>query len=82
MLMQLSNNIANCELNCLQFYKELGYLFSDDAYSDIKLRKKEVELFCEFASKDLAFYETSIDSSGLNPELYTQFEFAHIANKY
>ncbi|MFO0479049.1 MAG: hypothetical protein ACK50L_09785 [Bacteroidota bacterium] len=79
--MQQSKNITNSELNYKQFYKELGHLLYAVAYSDGKVRKKEVDALREFVLKELAPFEPSTDSSGMNQAFYTQFEFEDIANK-
>ena len=68
-------------LNYTQFYKELGHLLYVVAYSDGKIQKKEVEELREFVLKELAPFEHSSDSSGMNKAFYTQFEFEDIANK-
>ncbi len=51
------------------------------AYSDGKVRKKEVDALREFVLKELAPSEPSTDFSGMNQAFYTQFEFEDIANK-
>lgn len=79
--MKTSKDITNSELNYKQFYKELGHLLYAVAYSDGKVRKKEVDALREFVLKELAPFETSTDSSGMNQAFYTQFEFDDIANK-
>ena len=79
--MNTSQDITNSELNYKQFYKELGHLLYAVAYSDGKIRKKEVEALREFVLKQLAPFEPSSDSSGMNQAFYTQFEFEDIANK-
>jgi uncharacterized tellurite resistance protein B-like protein len=71
----------NIELNYKQFYKELGHLLYAVAYSDGKVRKKEVDALREFVLKELAPFEPSVDSSGMNQAFYTQFEFEDIVNK-
>lgn len=76
-----SNMNLNSELNYKQFYKELGHLLYAIAYSDGKIRKKEVEAIREFVLKQLAPFEPSSDSSGMNQAFYTQFEFEDIADK-
>jgi len=79
--MKTSKNITNAELNYKQFYKELGHLLYAVAYSDGKVRKKEVDALREFVLKELAPFEPSTDSSGMNQAFYTQFEFEDIASK-
>ena len=69
------------EFNFKQFYKELGHVLYVVAYSDGEIRKKEVEALREFVLKELAPFEHSSDSSGMNKAFYTQFEFDDIANK-
>ena len=75
------NKSLNSELNYKQFYKELGHLLYAVAYSDGKIRKKEVEALREFILKHLAPFEPSSDSSGMNQAFYAQFEFEDIADK-
>jgi uncharacterized tellurite resistance protein B-like protein len=77
-----SNKNLNSELNYKQFYKELGHLLYAVAYSDGKIRKKEVEALREFVLKQLAPFEPSSDSSGMNQAFYAQFEFEDIANRH
>ena len=79
--MKTSQDITNSELNYKQFYKELGHLLYAVAYSDGKVRKKEVDALREFVLKELAPFEPSTDSSGMNQAFYAQFEFDDIANK-
>lgn len=79
--MKISKNITNSEINYKQFYKELGHLLYAIAYSDGKVRKKEVDALREFVLKELAPFEPSKDSSGMNQAFYTQFEFEDVANK-
>jgi hypothetical protein len=79
--MKTSKNITNAELNYKQFYKELGHLLYAVAYSDGKVRKKEVDALREYVLKELAPFEPSTDSSGMNQAFYTQFEFEDIASK-
>ncbi|MCX6297078.1 MAG: hypothetical protein NTX97_13660 [Bacteroidetes bacterium] len=64
-----------------QFYKQLGRLLYAIAKVDEKIQKKEVEALNEFVSKELAFFETSTDSSGMNQAFYTYFEFEECINK-
>lgn len=64
-----------------QFYKELGHLLYAVAMADKKIQKKEVKALHEFVSKDLALFETSSDSSGMNKAYYVDFEFEDYANK-
>jgi uncharacterized tellurite resistance protein B-like protein len=78
--MTLNKNL-NSEWNYKQFYKELGHLLYAVAYSDGKVRKKEVDAMREFVLKELAPFEPSADSSGMNQAFYTQFEFEDIANR-
>ena len=79
--MKTSQDTTNSEMNYKQFYKELGHLLYAVAYSDGKVRKKEVDALREFVLKVLAPFEPSKDSSGMNQAFYTQFEFEDIANK-
>lgn len=74
-----TNNEAG--LNYKQFYKELGHLLYVVAFSDGVIQKKEVEALREFVLKELAPFEHSSDSSGMNKAFYTQFEFEDIAEK-
>jgi uncharacterized tellurite resistance protein B-like protein len=78
--MTLNKNL-NSELNYKQFYKELGHLLYAVAYSDGKVRKKEVDALREFVLKELAPLEPSTDSSGMNQAFYAQFEFDDIADR-
>ncbi|MCA6437164.1 MAG: hypothetical protein IM600_13075 [Bacteroidetes bacterium] len=79
--MKTSQDTTNSEMNYKQFYKELGHLLYAVAYSDGKVRKKEVNALREFVLKELAPFEPSKDSSGMNQAFYTQFEFDDIVNK-
>lgn len=79
--MKTSQDTTNSEMNYKQFYKELGHLLYAVAYSDGKVRKKEVDALREFVLKVLAPFEPSKDSSGMNQAFYTQFVFEDIANK-
>jgi len=79
--MTVNKKFSNSELNYKQFYKELGHLLYAVAYSDGKIRKKEGKALREFVLKQLAPFEPSSDSSGMNQAFYTQFEFEDIANK-
>lgn len=79
--MKTSQDTTNSEMNYKQFYKELGHLLYAVAYSDGKVRKKEVNALHEFVLKELAPFEPSKDSSGMNQAFYTQFEFDDILNK-
>lgn len=64
-----------------QFYKQLGRLLYAIAKVDDKIQKQEVEALNEFVWKELAFFETSTDSSGMNQAFYTYFEFDDCINK-
>lgn len=79
--MKTSANSLSTQLNYKQFYKEFGHLLYAVAYSDGKIRKKEVETLREFVLKELAPFEPTSDSSGMNQAFYTQFEFEDIANR-
>jgi len=79
--MKTSTNNLSTELNYKQFYKELGHLLYAVAYSDGKVRRKEVDALREFVLKELAPFEPTTDSSGMNQAFYAQFEFEDIANK-
>ncbi len=68
-------------LNYKQFYKELGRLLYAISSSDGKVRKQEVEALREFVLKELAPFEPSSDSSGMNKAFYTQFEFDDVLKK-
>lgn len=69
-------------LNYKQFYKELGHLLYAVAYSDGKVHREEVDALREFVLKELAPFEPTSDSSGMNLAFYTQFEFEDIAEKH
>lgn len=49
-----SNNTSNSELNDKQSYKELEHFLYAVAYSDGKVRKKEVDAQREFVLTELA----------------------------
>jgi hypothetical protein len=65
-----------------QFYKELGRLLYSVAMADKKIEKEELKALHEFVSKDLAHFETSSDSSGMNKAFYVDFEFEDYANHH
>lgn len=79
--MKTSINNLNSELNYKQFYKEFGHLLYAVAYADGKIHKSEVEALREFVLKELAPFEPTSDSSGMNQAFYAQFEFEDIADR-
>ena len=79
--MENQNNTIPTGLNYKQFYKELGHLLYAVSCTDGKVRKQEVEALREFVLKELAPFEPTSDSSGMNQAFYTQFEFDDIAEK-
>ena len=62
-------------VNIKQFYKELGKLLYAVAKSDGKIQPKEIKVLHEFVLKELALFEPTIDSSGMNQAFYADFEF-------
>lgn len=79
--MKNQNNTIPTGLNYKQFYKELGHLLYAVSCSDGIVRRQEVEALREFVLKELAPFEPTSDSSGMNQAFYTQFEFDDLAEK-
>lgn len=80
--METQVNVKSKGLNYKQFYKEFGHLLYAIASSDGKVHKKEVNALREFVLKELAPFEPTSDSSGMNQAFYTQFEFEDLADKH
>ena len=61
--------------NIKQYYKELGKIVYAVAITDGTIKPEEVEALHEFVIRNLANYELSTDSSGMNKAFYVDFEF-------
>lgn len=61
--------------NVKQYYKELGKLLYAVAMADGIVQPEEADKLHEFVLKELAHYEKTSDSSGMNQAFYVDFEF-------
>jgi hypothetical protein len=67
--------------NVKQYYKELGKLVYAVAIADGAIQDEERDKLHEFVSKELAYKESTTDSSGMNQAFYVDFEFDEAAEK-
>ncbi|MBL7930550.1 MAG: hypothetical protein JNL60_01525 [Bacteroidia bacterium] len=61
--------------NVKQYYKELGRLLYAIAIADGAVQAEEADELHSFVMKELAHYEKTYDSSGMNQAFYVDFEF-------
>ena len=68
--------------NIKQYYKELGKLVYAVAAADGAIQEEEREKLHQFVLKELAYHESSADSSGMNQAFYVDFEFDDAEQKH
>jgi hypothetical protein len=68
--------------NIKQYYKELGKLVYAVAAADGAVQPEEKDKLHQFVLKEMAFHESTVDSSGMNQAFYVDFEFDETEGKH
>ncbi len=68
--------------NVKQYYKELGKLLYAIAIADGLVQPEESDKLHLLVKKELAHYEKTYDSSGMNQAFYVDFEFEELEKQH